>query len=320
MLRKEKVKWMSYSDYLDQEKDSFNGNIANEFYKVLVDRRIEINILQEEMINIKKQIINKELMVSENENKIKQLMINYESMENEYASELEVSKKMKTLLKEEVELLTKILKSYEENQQYCSNKLRIERIQVIEYLLRRYKKELEQTQSNHNQKLEDKYNCSKVNPNTIKSLKCIEELQEFINELQNGNGSLQKNEAILKDTIFAVKNENSQLLEQLKQLQKTTMNNHMENNVGIIANVIPTQSFMNLENENKQLIEKILEQDQRISKILKVKKIFEIAIQKFEKAVNNLGYRIEVAGDNEVHLKDLKLEYDSDSDMSICND
>ncbi|CAG8799100.1 19270_t:CDS:2, partial [Gigaspora rosea] len=69
MLRKEKVKWMSYSDYLDQEKDSFNGNIANEFYKVLVDRRIEINILQEEMINIKKQIINKELMVSENENK-----------------------------------------------------------------------------------------------------------------------------------------------------------------------------------------------------------------------------------------------------------
>ncbi|CAG8817366.1 20393_t:CDS:2, partial [Gigaspora rosea] len=181
-------------------------------------------------------IINKELMVSENENKIKQLMINYESMENEYTSELEVSKKMKTLLKEEVELLTKILKSYEENQQYCSNKLRIERIQVIEYLLRRYKKELEQTQSNHNQKLEDKYNCSKVNPNTIKSLKCIEELQELIygledqnykllkktmfnepkntksdeiflkvviDELKNGNGSLQKNEAILKDTIFA---------------------------------------------------------------------------------------------------------------------
>ncbi|CAG8817459.1 5615_t:CDS:2, partial [Gigaspora rosea] len=145
---------------------------------------------------------------------------------------------MKTLLKEEVELLTKILKSYEENQQYCSNKLRIERIQVIEYLLRRYKKELEQAQSNRNQKLEDQYNCSKVNPNTIKILKRIEELHELIygledqnykllkktmflhvnvpkntksdeiflkiiNELQNGNGSLQKNEAILKDTIFA---------------------------------------------------------------------------------------------------------------------
>ncbi|RIA99865.1 hypothetical protein C2G38_2237044 [Gigaspora rosea] len=77
------------------------------------------------------------------------------------------------------------------------------------------------------------------------------------------------------------------------------MNNHMENNDGIIANIIPTQSFMNLENENKQLIEKILEQDQRISKILKVNEIFEIAIQKYEEAVNNLGYRIEVAGDNE---------------------
>ncbi|RIB18331.1 hypothetical protein C2G38_2036973 [Gigaspora rosea] len=227
MLKKEKAEWMSYSDYLDQEKDNFNGNIPNEFYKVLVDRRIENNILQEEMINIKKQMINKELIVSENENKV--------------------------------------------------NKLRIERVQVIEYLLRRYKKELEQAQSNH-----------KVNPNMIKILKCIEELQKLIygledqnykllkktmslhvnkpkntksdeiflktiNELQNENGSLQKNEAILKDTIFTVKNENSQ---KIKHLQNTTRNNHMENNDGVIANVIPTQSFMNLEYENKQLIEK----------------------------------------------------------------
>ncbi|CAG8790808.1 7956_t:CDS:2, partial [Gigaspora rosea] len=138
----------------------------------------------------------------------------------------------------------------------------------------------------------DQYNCSKVNPNMIKILKCIEELQESMNKLQNENGSLQKNEAILKDTIFAVKNENSQLLEKIKQLQKTTMNNHMENNDGVIANVIPTQRFMNLENENKQHIEKVLEQNQRISKILK---IFEIAIQKYEEAVNNLDYRIEVA-------------------------
>lgn len=62
------------------------------------------------------------------------------------------------------------------------------------------------------------------------------------------NGSLQKNEAILKDTIFAVKSENCQLLEKLKQLQKATMNNHIENNDEVIANVMPTQSFMNLEN------------------------------------------------------------------------
>ncbi|RIB01449.1 hypothetical protein C2G38_2127622, partial [Gigaspora rosea] len=80
------------------------------------------------------------------------------------------------------------------------------------------------------------------------------------------------------------------------------MNNHVENNDEVISNIIPTQSFMNLENENKQLIEKILEQNQRISKILKVKELFEIAIQKYEEAINNLGYRIEFSGDNEVHL------------------
>ncbi|CAG8781998.1 45815_t:CDS:2, partial [Gigaspora margarita] len=274
VLKKEKAEWMSYSDYLDQEKNSFNGNLPYEFYKVLVARRVENNILQEKMNDLERQVIRGDSFISENESKIKQLNNNYESMKTEYTSELEVSKRVKTLLKEEVELLMEILKSYEEKQQYCSNRLRIDRVQVIEYLLRRYKKELEQAQSNHNQKFEDQYNCSNVNPNTIKILQCIEELQELMSE-------------------------NSQLLEKLKQLQKTTMNNHIENNDEVIANVIPAQSFMNLENENKQLIEKIIEQNQRISKILKIKEIFEIAIQKYEVDVNNLGYRIEVSGDNE---------------------
>ncbi|CAG8479319.1 33378_t:CDS:10 [Gigaspora margarita] len=208
------------------ELEAENTMLKKEKTECIVSRRIENNILQENMNELEKQVISKDSIISENE------------------------------------------KSYEEKQQYYSNRLRIERVQVIEYLLRRYKKELEQAQSNHNHTLEDQYNSFKVIPNTIKILQCIEELQESINELQNEkNGSLQKNEAILKDTIFVVKKQN-----------------------------------------------------QRLSKILKVKEIFEIAIQKYEEAVNNLGYRIEVSGDNEVHLKYLNLEYDSDSDMSICND
>ncbi|CAG8824848.1 14930_t:CDS:2 [Gigaspora margarita] len=195
---------MSYSDYLDQEKDSFNGYLPYEFYKVLVARRIENNILQENMKDLEKHMISRDSIISENESIVKQLNNNYESMKNAYTSELEVSKRMKPLLKE--------------------------------------KKKLKQAQSNHNQKLEDKYNCSKVTPNTIKTLQCIEDFKNSflfniivenalltimlffraINELQNENGSK------IKDMIFAVKSKNNQLLEKLKQLQKTTMNNHIE--------------------------------------------------------------------------------------------
>ncbi|CAG8821709.1 11558_t:CDS:2, partial [Dentiscutata erythropus] len=190
----------------------------------------------------------------------------YESMTNRFISELEVSKRMKNLVQVEVKSLTEILKSYEEKQ-HRSNRQRIGRVQVIEDLLIKYKKELEQVHSNYNQKLEDQYCCSEINLHANEILYQIEKLQIIIHNLENENANLlketislqqnnfhgpkdvelnksneplsktidelqdenlllQKHESVLKDTMLAVKSENTQLLEKLKQLQKTIKDSH----------------------------------------------------------------------------------------------
>ncbi|CAG8600653.1 11489_t:CDS:2, partial [Dentiscutata heterogama] len=86
------------------------------------------------------------------------------------------------------------------------------------------------------------------------------------------------------------------------------------------VDVIPTQSFMNLEDENKQLVEQVLEQNKRITRILRVKEVklslinFETVIQKYEEAVYNyLGYKFKVSDNNDIHL--ILVKDDSDSDM-----
>ncbi|CAG8822042.1 16519_t:CDS:2, partial [Cetraspora pellucida] len=208
-------------------------------------------------------------------------------------------------------------KSYEEEQYLKTG--HNECVQVIERLLIKYKKELEQAQSNYNQRLKDQYYSSKIDlhvdkilylicnlenenasllkqtislrrdniydPKDVELIKLNENLSKTIDELKNE-----------KDTIFAVKSENNQLLAKLKQLQKT---NHTTQTIGdtnsTIIDVIPTQSFRNLE-ENKQLF-------------------LETVTQKYEAIYNYLGYKIEIFDDNDVYLTLVEDDDNSDSDM-----
>ncbi|CAG8731250.1 1085_t:CDS:2, partial [Cetraspora pellucida] len=286
----------SYSDYLEQEKDEINMELPYKFYKELTLRRIEINTLQENVRCLEQKIMDKDTIISENELNIMQLNSKYKLMMDNFIGKFEISKRMKILLYEEIELLTEILKSYEEEQYLKTG--HNERVQVIERLLIKYKKELEQAQSNYNQKLKDQYYSSGIDLHVDEILYRIEELQSIICNLKNENASLLKQTISLRrDNVYDPKdvkliklNENlskSLLIDELK-----TENLTLQKHEAVLKNTI-----FAVKSENNQLLAKLKQ------------------LQKTNYTTQTIGYKIEIFDDNDVYLTLVEDDDDSDSDM-----
>ncbi|CAG8586193.1 2966_t:CDS:10 [Gigaspora rosea] len=123
--------------------------------------------------------------------------------------------------------------------------------------------------------------------------------------------------AIRQSTLDALKTENSQLLAKLKELQKTLENNHttqvetIDGTDDTAIDVIPIQSFTNLENENKQLLEQIAEKEKRISRL---KEVWKTKAQEYREAVYSLlGYRFDFLENGRVRLTSMYSEQDDQS-------
>ncbi|CAG8728383.1 11032_t:CDS:2, partial [Dentiscutata erythropus] len=130
--------------------------------------------------------------------------------------------------------------------------------------------------------------------------------------------------AIRQSTLDALKTENSQLLAKLKELQKMLENNHatqvetIDGTYSNIIDVIPTQSFTNLENENKQLLEQIAEKEKRISRL---KEVWKTKAQEYREAVYSLlGYKFDFLENGRVRLTSMYSEQDDQSFVFTSDD
>ncbi|RHZ53798.1 hypothetical protein Glove_437g42 [Diversispora epigaea] len=249
MLKREKIEWTSY---LDKEKDIINVNSAYNLCKELASRRIEIEMLQERGRNLEEQIKSKDIVISECESKIMQLNNRCKATEYKFFNELEASKKTKNLLQMEVEMLTRTLKSYDDEEKHLKignyDSQKSEHIQVLEKMLSEYKKELEVTLETVKVEKTESYNSAETGFHSAQILQRNEELQSINFTLENENANLKKE-------IFSLKNQISVLEQDELKIHSAEL---------IKQNELLQETIKELKNENASLKKEVSSLDQQV--------------------------------------------------------